>query len=235
MIFERGMFNLKLYMMIGLPTEEDDDLDAIVELTGRIRDRMIEMGRPRGKVGTIIVSLNGFVPKPQTPFQWEPIESEKELDRKIKYLTRAFKAMPNVDVRAMSSRLAVLQAMLSLGDRRMSEFILEVDRTGNWRHLVRGWNSYALRRRALDEPLPWDVVDLGLTPDFMKKEYQRAMAERITKPCPAIDPCIRCGVCDPRSVPENALVQLEWMKPALNPVQQAVRLGRVVHGAAAGD
>jgi radical SAM superfamily enzyme YgiQ (UPF0313 family) len=235
MIFERGMFNLKLYMMIGLPTEEDEDLDAIVELTGRIRDRMIEMGRARGKVGTIIVSLNGFVPKPQTPFQWEPIESEKELDRKIKYLTRAFKAMPNVDVRAMSSRLAVLQACLSLGDRRMSEFILEVDRTGNWRQLVREWSAYALRRRSLDEPLPWDVVDLGLTPDFMKKEYHRAMAERITKPCPAIDPCIRCGVCDPRSVPENALVQLAWMKPALNSAQQAILVDRVVHGAAAGD
>ncbi len=235
MIFERGIFNLKLYMMIGLPTEEDEDLDAIVELTERIRDRMIEMGRPRGKVGTIIVSLNGFVPKPQTPFQWEPIQSEKELDRKIKYLTRQFKAMPNVDVRAMSSRLAILQAMLSLGDRRMSEFILEVDRTGNWRQLMRDWNAYALRQRSIDEPLPWDVVDLGLTADFMKKEHQRAMAERITKPCPAIDPCIRCGVCDPRSVPENALVQLEWMKPALNPAQQAILVNRVVQRAAAGD
>jgi hypothetical protein len=79
------------------------------------------------------------------------------------------------------------------------------------------------------------VVDLGLTPDFMKKEYHRAMAERITKPCPAIDPCIRCGVCDPRSVPENALVQLAWMKPALNSAQQAILVDRVVHGAAAGD
>jgi radical SAM superfamily enzyme YgiQ (UPF0313 family) len=234
MIFERGIFNLKLYMMIGLPTEGDEDLDAIVELTGRIRERMIEAGRPRGRVGTIIVSLNAFVPKPQTPFQWEPIESEKEIDRKIKYLTRAFKHMPNTEVRAMSSRVAVLQAMLSLGDRRISEFILEVDRTGNWRQAMRGWSDYALRRRSLDEVLPWDVVDLGLTADFMKKEHQRAMAERITKPCPAIDPCIRCGVCDPRSVPENALVQLEWMKPGLNAAQQAVLVDRVL-GAAAGD
>ena len=213
MIFERGIFNLKLYMMIGLPTEEDEDLDAIVTLTERIRDRMIEIGRPRGRVGSIIVSLNAFVPKPQTPFQWEPIESERVLDQKIKRLTRAFKAMPNVDVRAMSSRIAQLQALLSLGDRRLSEFILEVDRTGNWRQAMRGWNDYALRRRTLDEPLPWDVVDIGLTTEFMKKEYLRAMEGRITKPCPATDPCIRCGVCDPRAVPENALVQLSWMKP----------------------
>ncbi len=110
MIFERGIFNLKLYMMIGLPTEEDEDIDAIVELTDRIRDRMIEIARPRGRVGSIIVSLNAFVPKPQTPFQWEPIQPERELDRKIKYLTRAFKIMPNVEMRAMSSRIATLQA-----------------------------------------------------------------------------------------------------------------------------
>ncbi|HKG21919.1 MAG TPA: radical SAM protein [Blastocatellia bacterium] len=235
MIFERGIFNLKLYMMIGLPTEEDEDLDAIVALTERIRERMMEIAKPRGRVGTIIVSLNAFVPKPQTPFQWEPIMPERVLDQKIKYLTRAFKNMPNVDVRAMSSRIALLQAMLSLGDRRLSEFILEVDRTGNWRQAMRNYSAYALRPRTLEEALPWDVVDIGLTKEFMKKEHQRAMAERITKPCPAIDPCIRCGVCDPRNVPENALVQLQWMKPALNPAQQEVLVNRVLQSAAGGD
>jgi radical SAM superfamily enzyme YgiQ (UPF0313 family) len=213
MIFERGIFNLKLYMMIGLPTEEWEDLDAIVTLTERIRERMIEIARPRGRLGSIIVSLNAFVPKPQTPFQWEPIEPEKSLDQKIKYLTRAFKHVPNVEVRAMSSRIAQLQALLSLGDRRVSEFILEAERTGNWRQAMREWKDYPLRRRGLDEELPWQIVDIGLTTEFMKKEYQRAMAEKTTKPCPAIDPCIRCGVCDPRNVPENALVQLSWMKP----------------------
>jgi radical SAM superfamily enzyme YgiQ (UPF0313 family) len=235
MIFERGIFNLKLYLMIGLPTEESEDLDAIVSLTGRIRERMMEVARPRGRVGSIIVSLNAFVPKPQTPFQWEPIQPERVLDQKIKYLTRAFKGMPNVEVRAMSSRIAQLQALLSLGDRRVSEFILEVDRTGNWRQAMRGWTDYSLRQRSLDEPLPWDVVDIGLTTEFMKKEYLRAMDGRITKPCPAIDPCIRCGVCDSRNVPENAAGQLEWMKAALTPAQQLVLLTRAPRHAAAGD
>lgn len=78
---------------------------------------------------------------------------------------------------------------------------------------MRGWTDYSLRRRSIDELLPWDVVDIGLTTEFMKKEYQRALAEKITKPCPATYPCIRCGVCDPRHVPEDALVQLSWMKP----------------------
>ena len=231
MIFARGIFNLKLYMMIGLPTEADEDLDAIVELTARIRERMIEIARPRGRVGSVIVSLNAFVPKPQTPFQWEPIQSERELDRKIKYLTRAFRGMPNVEMRAMSSRIAILQALVSLGDRRLSEFLLEVERTGNWRQAMRGWTDYAMRRRQLDEPLPWDIVDIGLTKEFMKKEYERAMADRITKPCPAIDPCIRCGVCDPRYVPENALVQLSWMKAALTPAQQAILVDRRIQSA----
>ena len=215
MIFDRGILNLKLYMMIGLPTEEEEDLDAIVSLTERIRERMIDAGRPRGRVGSIIVSLNAFVPKPQTPFQWEPIQPEKVIDQKIKYLTRIFKRIPNVEVRAMSSRIAQLQAMLSLGDRRLADFILEADRTSNWRQTMRGWTDFSLRRRSVDELLPWDIVDIGLTTEFMKREYQRAMEARITKPCPATDPCIRCGVCDPRHVPQNALVQLSWMKPAM--------------------
>ena len=219
MIFDRGIFNLKLYMMIGLPTETGEDLDAIVALTERIRDRMLKIARPRGRIGSIIVSLNAFVPKPQTPFQWEPIEPERVLDQKIKYLTRVFRQMPNVEVRAMSSRIAHLQALLSLGDRRVSEFILEVDRTGNWRQAMRDWTDYAMRRRSLDEALPWDVVDIGLTSEFMKKEHRRAMDEKITQPCPASDPCIRCGVCDPKNVPEGALIQLSWMKPGSAAVQ----------------
>ena len=179
MIFERGIFNLKLYMMIGLPTEEDEDLDAIVALTERIRERMVEIARPRGRLGSIIVSLNAFVPKPQTPFQWEPIEAERVLDRKIKYLTRAFKPIPNVEVRAMSSRIAILQAMLT--------WATAACRNSSWKWTARATGGRPCataaitrsRRRALDEPLPWDVVDIGLTNEFMKKEYQRAMAEKI--------------------------------------------------------
>src|SRR5262249_47958341 len=125
MIFERGIFNLKLYMMIGLPTEEDEDLDAIVSLTERIRSRMIEVARPRGRVGSIIVSLNAFVPKPQTPFQWEPIQPARVLDTTITSLNPNSNRLPNVDVRAMSSRVAQLQALLSLGDRRVSSFLVE--------------------------------------------------------------------------------------------------------------
>jgi len=224
MIFARGILNLKLYMMVGLPTEEQEDIDAIVSLTERIRERMIEAARPRGRIGSIIVSLNAFVPKPQTPFQWEPIQSERELDQKIKYLTRTFKKTPNVEVRAMSSRIAQLQALLSLGDRRVSDFILEADRTGNWRQAMRSFTDYSLRRRSLDELLPWDVVDIGLTTEFMKREYQRAIDNKTTKPCPATDPCVRCGVCDPDNVPEGALVQLSWMKPALDtPIAEAAQ------------
>lgn len=216
MIFERGIFNLKLYMMIGLPTETEEDLDAIVELTERIRQRMIKVARPRGRIGSLIVSLNALVPKPNTPFQWEPIEDERVLDRKIKRLARAFNRMPNVKLRPMSSRIAHLEALIALGDRSVSEFLLEADRLGSWRQAMRGkWAEYPLRHRSLDELLPWDIIDLGLASDFMKREYQRALAEKATKPCPAIDPCIRCGVCDPRNLPENALVQLTWMKPNL--------------------
>ena len=89
---------------------------------------------------------------------------------------------------------------------------------------MRSFTDYSLRRRSLDELLPWDVVDIGLTTEFMKREYQRAIDNKTTKPCPATDPCVSCGVCDPDNVPEGALVQLSWMKPALDtPIAEAAQ------------
>ncbi|HVS20445.1 MAG TPA: radical SAM protein, partial [Pyrinomonadaceae bacterium] len=85
-VFDRGMLTVKLYLMVGLPTETDEDLAEMITLVERIKDRMLEAGRRFGRAGKIIPSLNGFVPKPNTPFQWEPICSEKELKRRLKWV-----------------------------------------------------------------------------------------------------------------------------------------------------
>src|SRR5581483_55831 len=96
MIFERGILNLKLYMMVGLPTETEDDLNKIKSLGMAIREKMMEAGKKFGRVGKLIISLNGFVPKPHTPLQWAAMEREKEIERRLKYVEKLFKGVPNV-------------------------------------------------------------------------------------------------------------------------------------------
>src|SRR5205085_10720764 len=98
------MLTGKLCLMVGVPTETDEDLEEMVKLVERIKDRMLEAGRRFGRAGKIIPSLNGFVPKPNTPFQWESICEEKELKRRLKYVSKKLARIPKVEVRAMSAR-----------------------------------------------------------------------------------------------------------------------------------
>src|SRR5688500_4196688 len=123
-VFDRGMLTVKLYMMVGLPTETQEDLDEMFILVERIKDRMLEAGKKFGRAGKIIPSLNGFVPKPNTPFQWEAICDEKEMKRRLKWVCKNLARIPNVEVRAMSARIAHEQALFSSGDRRIAPVIV---------------------------------------------------------------------------------------------------------------
>ena len=107
--------------MVGLPWEEHEDVEGIVTLTEQIRERMIQVGRARGRVGRIHPSVNPFVPKPGTPYQWLPMEDPKETDRKLQFLRKAFGRMPNVDAMIKSARTGVSQSILALGDRRVAD------------------------------------------------------------------------------------------------------------------
>jgi radical SAM superfamily enzyme YgiQ (UPF0313 family) len=120
-IFENGIHNLKLYYMVGLPFEEHADVEAIVALTDRIRERMLQVARGRGRIGRLHPSVNPFVPKPGTPFQWLPMEDPRETDRKLQYLRKAFARMPNVDAVIKSARTGAVQSVLALGDRRVAD------------------------------------------------------------------------------------------------------------------
>jgi radical SAM superfamily enzyme YgiQ (UPF0313 family) len=199
-VFDRGMLTVKLYLMAGLPTETDEDLEEMVTLVARIKDRMLEAGRRFGRAGKIIPALNGFVPKPNTPFQWEPICEERELKRRLKWLSKNLARIPNVEVRVMSARVAHEQALFSSGDRRVARVIESAARLrGDLQAALRetGLNAdfHTARARAYDEILPWEIVDAGLGRPFLEREHERAQIARSTAPCPSVDTCTRCGVC----------------------------------------
>lgn len=199
-VFDRGMLTVKLYLMVGLPTETDEDLEEMVVLVERIKDRMLEAGKRFGRAGKIIPSLNGFVPKPNTPLQWDGILDEKELKRRIKWASKNLARIPNVEVRAMSARIAHEQALFSSGDRRVSRVIEAAARLGGdlqaaLRETGIDPAFHTSRNRSYDEKLAWEIVDSGLSREFLQKEHERAHIARSTPPCPSVDQCTRCGVC----------------------------------------
>lgn len=215
-VFDRGMLTIKLYMMVGLPTETDEDLEEMIVLVERIKDRMLEAGRRFGRAGKIIPSLNGFVPKPNTPFQWEPICEEKELKRRLKWVSKNLARLPNVEVRAMSARIAHEQALFSSGDRRVAEVIeatarLQGDLNAAIRETGIDPKFHTSRRRSYYEVMPWEIVDSGISREFMQREDERAHEARSTAPCPSVNQCTRCGVCPTTWLAEApaALVQLK--------------------------
>jgi len=215
-VFDRGMLTIKLYLMVGLPTETDEDLQEMIKLVERIKDRMIEAGKRFGRAGKIIPSLNGFVPKPNTPFQWEALCEEKELKRRLKWVCKNLARIPNVEVRAMSARIAHEQALFSSGDRRIAPVIeamarLKGDLKAALRETGLDPSFHTSRARSHDEILPWEIVDAGLGRPFMEREHGRAHEAQSTAPCPSVNQCTRCGVCPTTWLAEAppALIQLK--------------------------
>jgi len=223
-VFDRGMLTIKLYLMVGLPTETDEDLDEMVKLVERIKDRMLEAGKRFGRAGKIIPSLNGFVPKPNTPFQWEALCEEKELKRRLKWVCKKLSRIPNVEVRAMSARIAHEQALFSSGDRRVAPVIEAMARLdGDLKAALRETRIdpafHTSRTRPHEEVLPWEIVDAGLGRPFMEREHERAHEAQSTAPCPSVNQCTRCGVCPTTWLAEAppALVQLKAFATAVAP------------------
>ena len=187
MIFASGMENLKLYFMIGLPTETDDDLTAIHDITLQLRDVMMKHARTRGHVGRIVGSVNPLVPKPRTAYQWLPMESDISIDRKIKRLRQLMAGIDNVYFTLKSERHSFYQALLSLGDRRVAPAIEAAERNGgNWRAAVAETgvdaDFFVFRDRSNDAVLPWDIIEGGMKSTFFRAEFDKALREEWTLP-----------------------------------------------------
>ena len=137
LIFSSGIENLKLYYMIGLPTEDDDDLVAIRDLTLQLHDIMLKHARARGRIGRIVASVNPLVPKPGTAYQWLPMERTDVIEQKMKRLRALVADIDNVYFNIKSERHSYYQALLSLGDRRIAPAIeLAEANGGQWRQAV---------------------------------------------------------------------------------------------------
>jgi radical SAM superfamily enzyme YgiQ (UPF0313 family) len=192
-----GILNLKLYFLIGLPTETEEDIAAILELTTRIRNLWVEEGKKRGRLGTITLSVNPFVPKPFTPLQWAAMLDEKGLEARIRTLRSAIARLPNCQLNVESPRAALLQGFLARGDRRVGAAIPLLAAGKNLRATCRELDLdpafYLSRERSENEIFPWEVIDCGVSRRHLWNEYQRAIAGKLSPRCAA--GCSRCGVC----------------------------------------
>jgi radical SAM superfamily enzyme YgiQ (UPF0313 family) len=187
LIFANGIENLKLYYMIGLPTETDDDLLAIRTLTEELRTIMLRHARSRGRVGRIVASVNPLIPKPGTAYQWLPMEDPAITDRKGKRLRSLVADLDNVFFNIKSERHSYYQALLSLGDRRVAPAIEAAERNGGqWRAAVAETgvdaDFYIFRDRSADTVLPWDIIDGGMKSAFFRTEFEKALREEWTLP-----------------------------------------------------
>ena len=187
LIFAGGIENLKLYYMIGLPTETDEDLVAIRDLTLHLREHMMKYARAKGQVGRIIGSVNPLIPKPGTAYQWLPMEDPAIVDRKIKRLRSLTSGIDNVYFNIKSEKHSYFQALLSLGDRRVADIIEIAERNGqNWKAAVAesgiDADAYIFRDRTHDAALPWDIIDGGMKATFFHNEYEKGLREEWTLP-----------------------------------------------------
>jgi radical SAM superfamily enzyme YgiQ (UPF0313 family) len=187
LIFASGIENLKLYYMIGLPTETDEDLVAIRDLTSQLREIMLRHARSRGRIGRIVASVNPLVPKPGTTYQWLPMEPADRVERKMKRLRSLVAGLDNVYFTIKSERHSYYQALLSLGDRRVAPAIEAAERSGGqWRRAVADagvdGDFYIYRDRSADRLLPWDIIDGGMKEAFFRAEFEKGTRAEWTLP-----------------------------------------------------
>ena len=212
MAFEGGWNKVKLYFMLGLPTETEDDIKGIAHLAEKIAERYYEIPKDQrnGKC-QITASSSFFIPKPFTPFQWAPMNTEREfLDKAaiVKAEVRAQLNQKSIRYIYHEADISLLEGFLARGDRKCAEVIEKAYRKGAifdaWSEYFRkdAWEEafaetgidvsfYACRKRSTDEILPWDFLDIGVTKKFLIREWERAQQETVTPNCKM--QCSGCG------------------------------------------
>ena len=188
----RGITGLKLYFMVGIPTETEEDVHAIVDFASQVKS-ILGSGKLR-------VTVSPLVPKPQTPFQWTGIENYKSIDAKLNYLKKHLNRIRGVRMSSASAREAEMENMMSRGDRRMGAVLYDmVEMKLSLKEAMRLNNLdsefYTRRQREIAEVLPWSHINLSVDSHFLAREYARAEHGAITSDC-ILGVCKKCGSCD---------------------------------------
>ena len=227
--FSMGWKVIKLYFMIGLPTETQDDITAIVNLVKRIQ-KFTKKKAIRGKIN---VSVATFVPKPHTPFQWEPQIELKEALEKLNWL-KDHLSSSNIQVKWQDPRVSVVEGLWARGDRRLNRLLIDAWKSGcrfdgwteffdyeRWMNVFNKANinprSYADGYSNQKEKLPWDHIRIGVDRHFLEKEREQARNGIITTDC-RHGICSGCGVCDFKTLKPISFHNLEQPKVADRPI-----------------
>ncbi len=192
-----GIPQLRLYFMVGLPTETLADIEEIPRLVRYLEHCVVKDSFGKRRLGLITLSISSFVPKPFTPFQWTPFLDVAELKKRLKLVTKEFHGVKEVRVHTDLPKWAYVQALLARGDRRVGDILLAAHQHG-WNRAFQespvNPDFFTLRERHPEELFPWDFIDHGLKKDYLWDEYQRALEEKETPAClPKV--CKRCGIC----------------------------------------
>lgn len=191
-----GIQHMRLYIMIGLPTETDEDIDAIIGLAERTQAHMAEVGCK----GRLTLSINPFIPKPFTPFQWMAMDHQKSVEKKLQYIKKSLQKNRRIEVLVESPKEAYIQGVLARGDRRLGKVLAAcaLDRgsksfKSEMKRAGLDMDDCNYRERKFEDYLPWSHLDMGLRNGYLEQEWQRAVDEAYTPPC--MEGCKRCGVC----------------------------------------
>ena len=191
-----GIQHMRLYIMIGLPTETDEDIEAIVGLAERTQAHMAEVGCK----GRLTLSINPFIPKPFTPFQWMAMDHQKTVEKKLQYIKKALQKNRRIEVLVESPKEAYIQGVLARGDRRLGAVLAACAADRGSKSFKSEMKAAGLdmddmnyRERSFDEFLPWSHLDMGMDEGYLEMEWKRSVDETYTPPC--VQGCKRCGVC----------------------------------------
>ncbi len=196
---EKGVLHLKIYSIIGLPWEEDEDIDQFIDLVRRVQKEYVDASRPHGRIGQLTIAVSPLVPKPGTPFQYHPMELAAVLKKKFLKLRQALGRLPNVHLSFGSPREGYLQTYLTRADRRALSFFKTylcngLDAQRALKEATPSADEVVYRQYSQNDFLPWDLIDHGYRDNFLWWDYQRAYKEKHTPVCDTAT-CKICGVC----------------------------------------
>lgn len=200
MAAKAGVPHIRLYIMVGLPTETNEDIDAIINMAKDLYEHMEFVGCK----GRLTLSINPFIPKPFTPFQWMPMANQKDISKTLTYIKKSLQKNRRIEVLVESPKEAYVQGVLARGDRRLGAIIVDAVEQGGIQGAAKQFKTSCdafaypfeeelYRQRGLQDVLPWSMLDMNLHPQYLAQEWQRSLDEAYTAPC--VPNCKRCGVC----------------------------------------